>query len=68
MLRDGREERGRGGGIAMDAQMREDEWAEQPRPCGALVIGGVALALRTDIVAAITGLASAQTAQRDSCQ
>lgn len=51
------------GAIAVDAKVGQNEWAEQPSPHRALVIGAVSFANAASVVALVAGLALRETAQ-----
>ena len=54
---------GGGRAIPIHAQMRQNEWTEQPTPHGALMIGAVTLSNVAAIVSLVAGLALRETAK-----
>src|SRR5207244_10503020 len=50
---------------AADADPRLDEWTNEPRPDGALMVNGIALARAALVVRCITRLAGSERAQPD---
>ena len=63
VMRHGLEERECARGIAIDAQMRQHERSQQPRPHGSLMIGGVALGGRAAVMAAIARIGRVERSQ-----
>ena len=65
-VREQRFEKGhRGSGVAIHAQVRQRERAEQPSPHRALVVGFVALDRPSCVVSAVAGFAGREAAQSE---